>query len=303
MLQITCSIVLFRNPVQQVRKAIESFLSCTGNIKLYLVDNSGEDSRRYEFIHPRIEYIFTGKNIGFGAAHNLAIKKCLNTSSFHLILNPDIEFEPGTIEQIFRFMRQRTEIGLVMPKVLYPTGDLQFLCRRLPSPMDLVLRRFSPKPVKFLFRNVLDRYELKHKNYDDIMDIPNLCGCFMFVRIDVFKKIGLFDEQYFLYFEDTDLCRRINEHYRTVYYPQVSVIHQYARASYKNTKMLLHHLNSSVKYFNKWGWFRDSRRFIANRILSNGQPSKIDHVQAGNGVRERFRPHVARRSSASLNAL
>ncbi|MBA4166755.1 MAG: glycosyltransferase family 2 protein [Chitinophagaceae bacterium] len=268
MLEITCSIVLFRNPVEEVRKTIESFLSCTRNIKLYLVDNSGEDSLRYAFNYPRTEYIFTGRNLGFGAAHNLAIKKCIGKSNFHLILNPDIEFDMGTIEQIFQFMANRKEIGLVMPKVLYRSGDIQFLCRMLPAPADLIVRRFVPAPVKFLFKNLLDRYELKHRDYNSIMEIPNLCGCFMFVRTEVFETIGMFDEQYFLYFEDTDLCRRIHEQYRTVYYPKVSVIHGYARASYKDTKMLAHHLISSVRYFNKWGWFKDSRRILANNLLS-----------------------------------
>jgi len=273
MLEITCSIVLFRNPVEEVRKAIESFLSCTSNIKLYLVDNSCEDSLRYKFNYPRTEYIFTGRNLGFGAAHNLAIKKCIGNSKFHLILNPDVEFEQGTVEKIFEFMENRKSIGLVMPKVLHRSGDIQFLCRMLPAPVDLIMRRFLPEPVKFLFRKLLDRYELKHQDYNSIMEIPNLCGCFMFVRTEVFRKIGLFDEQYFLYFEDTDLCRRINEKYQTVYYPKVSVVHGYARASYKNLKMLSYHLTSSVKYFNKWGWFRDAHRMTVNNLLSRSLPN------------------------------
>ena len=267
MFEVTCSIVLYRNPAEQVRKAVESFLHCSGKIKLYLVDNSGEDTLRYEFIHPRIEYIFTGENLGFGAGHNLAIKKSLGESRFHLILNPDVEFKEGTIEQIFDFMKQRSDIGLVMPKVIYPSGQLQFLCRKLPAPADLIVRRFCPKPLKYFFKRLLDRYELKHMDYDSIMQIPNLCGCFMFVRTAVFEQVGMFDERFFLYFEDTDLCRRINEYYRTVYYPTVSVIHTYSRASYRDRKMLMHHLVSSIQYFNKWGWFNDSKRNLINNAL------------------------------------
>ena len=270
MLEITCSIVLYQNPIEEVRKAIESFLKCTRNIKLYLVDNSEDDSRRYEFVYPRTEYIYTGRNLGFGSGHNLAIKKCIGNSAFHLILNPDVEFEPGTLEQIYAFMNTRSEIGLVMPKVLYRSGDTQFLCRMLPAPRDLFMRRFFPGPVKTLFKSFMDKYELRHKDYDSIMEIPNLCGCFMFVRTDVFEKIGCFDEQYFLYFEDTDLCRRINEEYQTIYYPIVSVIHGYARASYKNAKLLVCHVRSGVQYFNKWGWFRDERRIAANNLVSEG---------------------------------
>lgn len=267
MFDISCSIVLYRNPVSEVRKAVESFLSCNLNTKLFLVDNSPEDSMRYEFQSPRIEYIFTGRNLGFGAGHNLAIRKCIGQSRFHLILNPDVEFGEGTISAILQFMSTRKQVGLVMPKVLYRSGDIQFQCKLLPSPADLFVRRFVPGPVKFLFRSVLDRYELKHHDYNSIMEIANLSGCFMCVRTDVFRKVGLFDEQYFLYFEDTDLSRRINEHYQTVYYPRVSVVHGYRRASHRVPVLFMHHLLSSVKYFNKWGWFVDSRRVALNAPL------------------------------------
>ena len=270
MIDISCSIVLFHNPVDEIRKAIESFLSCPKNIKLYLVDNSREDTLRYEFISPQIEYIFNGRNLGYGAAHNLAIEKARGESKYHLVLNPDVEFDPKILTGLFNFMEQRESIGLVMPKVLYRNGEIQYLCKKLPSPTDLFLRRFIPPPAKFLFKKILEGYELKNKDYDSPMDIPNLSGCFMFIRTKVFSEIGLFDEQYFLYLEDTDLCRRINNHYRTVYYPRVSIIHGYNKASYKSFKLLRYHLVSSIKYFNKWGWFNDRMRILINRsVIAN----------------------------------
>jgi len=269
MIEISCSIVLFHNSVDEIKKPIESFLSCNKQIKLYLVDNSAEDTLRYQFISPQIEYIFNGKNLGYGAGHNIAIEKIKNRSLYHIILNPDIEFNPGILDGLFAFMQQHKDIGLVMPKVLYKSGEVQYLCKRLPSPGDLFLRRFIPGPVKFIFKKLLAAYEMRHKDYDSIMEVPNLSGCFMFVRTEVFSKVGLFDERYFLYLEDTDLCRRINEYYRTVYYPIESIIHGYRRASYKSIRLLTHHIRSSIRYFNKWGWFSDRKRLLINKAVDN----------------------------------
>ena len=268
MTEISCSIVLYHNPPEEIRKAVESFLSCSKRIKLYLVDNSQDDSLRYQFISPQIEYIFNGKNLGYGAAHNLAIEKARKNSLYHLVMNPDIEFKPETIDRLFDFMELNPEVGLVMPKVLYPNGSVQYLCKRVPTPTDLILRRFVPGAIKFLFRKNLSAYELRDKDYDSIMEVPNLSGCFMFIRTEVFGNVGLFDERYFLYLEDTDLCRRITEHYPTVYYPLENIIHGYGRASYKSFKLLSHHLSSSIKYFNKWGWFNDKRRTTINKSIN-----------------------------------
>ncbi len=273
MIDISCSIVLYHSSVDEIRKPIESFLSSTRSVKLYLVDNSADDSLRFEFNSPQIEYIFSGRNIGYGSGHNLAIEKARGNSKYHLVLNPDVEFNPEILSRLFKYMEQNEDIGLVMPKVLYMSGEMQYLCKTLPSPSDLFARRFIPGPAKFLFKNYLERYELKHKDYNSIMEVPNLSGCFMFIRTAVFAEVGAFDEQYFMYLEDTDLCRRINEQYRTVYYPLVSIVHAYSKASYKNPKLLTYHIGSSIKYFNKWGWFKDRKRELINKsAISNTLP-------------------------------
>jgi len=277
MIQISCSIVLFNNPVNELRKTIESFLHCQKNIKLYLVDNSKEDSLRYVFNSPQIEYIFSGKNLGYGGGHNVAIQNAKNRSRYHLVLNPDIEFSPGVLEELYAFMQLNQDVGLVMPKVLYPNGKIQYLCKKFPSPADLFFRRFIPNAYKkSICGKKLDLYELRDKDYDSIMEVPNLSGCFMFMRSDVFNKVGTFDERFFLYLEDTDMCRRINQQYRTIYYPLVSIVHQYGKGSYKNFKLFVHHLISALKYFNKWGWFSDGYRSKINEIITKGRIGGCD---------------------------
>jgi GT2 family glycosyltransferase len=288
MIEVSCSIVLFHNPVDEITKAVESFLNSTKNVKLYLVDNSADDSLRFIFESYPVEYIYNGRNLGYGKAHNIAIQKSINVSNYHLILNPDVEFEPGVLSRLSKFMEQHDDIGLIMPKILYVNGDMQYLCKMLPSPAHLFVRRFIPGPFKLLFKKILDKYELKNKDYNSIMETPNLSGCFMFIRTSVFNEIGMFDERYFLYFEDTDLCRRISEQYRTVYYPRVSIVHGYSKASYKSFKLMKLHLTSSIKYFNKWGWFNDRKRVLINTSILNNSyglkrklPLRTDFAVAG----------------------
>lgn len=266
MISIAGSIVLYNNKIQIVQKTINCFLNTNLSIKLYIVDNS--DDKKY--IVPedeRIEYISNNKNVGFGAGHNIAIKKSLNDSKYHLILNPDIYFQGGVLEKLYAFMEANNEAGLVMPKICYLDGSTQYLCKLLPTPLDLIGRRLNFKILKILLKNRFDRYELKFTGYDKIIDVPYLSGCFMFIRNEVFKKIGLFDENFFMYLEDIDLSRRIHRYYRTVYYPEVTVYHEHEKGSYKNFRLLKYHILSAIQYFNKWGWVFDKEREVVNKKI------------------------------------
>ena len=151
-----------------------------------------------------------------------------------------------------------------MPKVLYPDGRLQPLCKLLPAPQTLIKRRFFSF-YKSSLENENYRYELRFSGYDKIMDVPFLSGCFMFLRTEALKKVGLFDERFFLYTEDVDLSRRIHKHYRTVYFPQTSIYHYHQRGSYRNIWLMWCNIKSAVRYFNKWGWVNDSEREFFNQ--------------------------------------
>jgi len=161
-------------------------------------------------------------------------------------------------------MEQQPDIGTVMPKILYNQGEIQRLCKLLPGPINLLGRRFAGASK---WGKALDAYyELSDFNYDYVLDVPNLSGCFMFVRTAILKKIDGFDPRYFMYLEDVDLVRRIGEHARTVFYPFVSVYHGYQKGSYANARLMRIHIQSAIKYFNKWGWFIDSDRRKLNKI-------------------------------------
>ena len=161
-------------------------------------------------------------------------------------------------------MEEHPEAGLAMPKVLYPNGAFQPLCKLLPTPLNLATRRFMPFKSGFL-RRINDYYEMKFSQYTKVMNVPFLSGCFMFIRTAALKETGLFDERFFLYAEDTDLSRRIHRHYKTLFFPSAQIYHTHARGSYKDLMLTWYNLRSAIQYFNKWGWFIDKERSIVNQ--------------------------------------
>lgn len=210
-------------------------------------------------------YRRAGANRGYGAGHNIAIRQVLDEAQFHFVLNPDVYFEPEELEKMLRFMHSDPSIGQLMPKVIYPDGSPQYLCKLVPSPADLFLRRFAIGPLKRIADQRSALFELRHTNYDKIMNVPYLSGCFMLFRTSALRHVGLFDERFFMYPEDIDITRRMHAEFRTVFFPGATVVHDHAKESYRSFRALRVHVWNSIKYFNKWGWIRDAQRARFNR--------------------------------------
>ena len=266
-MKLSASIVLYQTDLTPLKKVIDSYFACkSGALQLFLVDNSPTDMlKSVVTMYPdkEIHYIFNNENIGYGKAHNIAIKKSMEQGlPYHIVLNPDIVIQEGSLEKLTHYMNKHPEVGNIMPEIIYPDGQLQYLCKLLPSPIDLIFRRFIP------FKKWRDKsnqkYELHSFRYDKKINIPNLSGCFMFLRTKALEKVGLFDENIFMYLEDIDLNRRIHRAYKTIFFPEAVVVHEYQKASYKNIKLLKAHIKSAIYYFNKYGWFFDKERKIVN---------------------------------------
>ncbi len=267
--QINASIVLYHNTKEQLLKAINSFLNTSLHVRLYLIDNSSNDDlKELALVDERIEYIFNNANLGYGKAHNIAMRKSIaDDVPYHVVLNPDIYFDEGVLENLFDYMQSNRDVGHLMPKVLYPDKKLQNLCKLLPTPLDLFARRFIP--IKSIVDKINNRYQLDFFNYDEVAEIPFLSGCFMFLRTDVLKQDCLFDENFFMYLEDADLTRRISQVARTIFYPNVFIYHEYQRGAHTSKKLLWFFIKSTFTYFNKYGWFIDDYRKVTNEKTLN----------------------------------
>jgi hypothetical protein len=265
----SASIVLYKTTFSSIQNLINSILN-SGKIELlYLIDNSAIDEKFLEILDDRIKYEKSNKNIGFGAAHNLAIKKAYELGSeLHFIINPDITLNHDTISGLIESMNSDTSIGLMMPTILNSDGSIQYLPKLLPSPLSILARKINFK-LPFLKRYVF-KYELRNLPSAGLFDIPIVSGCFSVIRREAIQQIGSFDERYFLYFEDWDLSRRVSTKFRTVINTSINVTHDYNSAANKQFKLFYIYITSALKYFKKWGFFLDSyRRRINNKTLSS----------------------------------
>lgn len=247
----------------EVNPLLEELLQVADLHCVYVVDNSPADNRQYVKKDDKVKYIFTGRNLGYGRAHNIALRESIyDKIPFHLVINSDILVKAEDIDLLRRFMQSNPMVGQLMPRVIGPQNELQHLCKLLPAPLDVFGRRFLPKRW---MRKRNARYELHDADYTRPMNIPYLSGCFMLLRTEAALKARLFDERYFMYPEDIDLTRTIHRDYLTLYYPAVTIVHNHRRASYKSLKMLWIHAVNMCRYFNKWGWFFDPERSRYNR--------------------------------------
>lgn len=271
---ITASIVTYKHTFEDIKLLVQSIIS-SPIIILYIIDHSPEKcvSTLQEDItaylteqNALIKLIYIRQeNKGYSGGHNLALQDAIkHGASYHLVVNPDVYFDRKVIPAIFTYMEENPDVGQLMPKVLYATGELQRLCKLIPEPMDLLGRFILPN---FFLESRNKKFELADTGYKKIMNVPYLSGCFMFFRLSALQDVGLMDEHFFMYAEDIDITRRIHEKYKTIYYPKVSITHLFNRADRRSMKLLCIHIVNIIKYFNKWGWFKDEKRDFYNKQL------------------------------------
>lgn len=265
---IAVSIVLYCTDAEELSLCLGDLSKC-GVKRVYLIDNSPTSQLQVfaeRYSHIVAEYIHMESNVGYGAAHNVALRRSMSERrEYHLVLNSDIRVpEASALREIVDFMNRNPHVGLLSPRMEYPDGRLQYNVRMLPSPANMVMRRFMPKRIG---RKLDSQYQLEFWNHNTEENIPYHQGSFMFLRVDALYKVGLFDERFFMYPEDIDLSRRIHREYQTLYWPRVTVVHAHRAASYKSLRMMWIHAWNMVKYFFKWGWIIDRERKSINASL------------------------------------
>lgn len=252
MKDISITIVAYHG-TEDVKNAVHSIEKHTSqNIQkvIYIVDNGEkEDGQLQELqsIYDDVEYVFAGKNLGFGGGHNLVLNRL--DSKYHAIVNPDILLETDAFSDLIAFMKNDT-IGMCVPRLYDENHELLSVYRRDLTVFDMFIRMFLKKG----FRKRQAYHTMQDMNYEAEFDVPFAQGSFLLIRTELFREIGGFDERFFLYMEDADLCKRVREKARLVYCPSASVIHKWERGSHKNKKLFQLHLKSMFAYFSKWGW-------------------------------------------------
>lgn len=263
---ITISIVTYKHSLLDLESTLKSVEKISIDYKLFIIDNSPTDELMVLANDERVVYCFNDKNIGFGAAHNIAIKKAMEIGSkYHLVLNPDVYFDEGVLETIIEFMDSNIKVGLLMPEILYPNGEIQYLPKLLPTPWNMIKRKLPLFNAAKL--NLTNKYELRFVKEKQVIEVPLISGCFSFFRTSIFENIGFYDDRFFMYFEDVDIARRVNKFYKTVFFQKASIYHCYERGAHKSWRLLFIFLMSFIRYFNKWGWIFDKDRIKVNKVI------------------------------------
>ncbi|MFH0814748.1 MAG: glycosyltransferase family 2 protein [Candidatus Falkowbacteria bacterium] len=246
---------LIKNCVQWLKEA-----AIAEPFEIVVVDNNSQDcAEEYlKEIHPEIRYIQNGENIGMGAGTNIGINAA--KGEFILLMNPDIFVFPGAIDKMLEYLKAHNDVGIIAPQLLNPDGSLQYSCYKLHKLLTPLCRRTILGKTK-LGKRELARFLMIDWDHNDTRDIDWAQGSCWLARKDVLMEAGLFDEQFFMYFEDADLCRRIWQMgKRVVYFPDAKVIHLHRRQSADKggaraifDKLTREHIKSWIKYIKKHG--------------------------------------------------
>ena len=202
-----------------------------------------------------LKFIDCGKNTGFSAASNKGAG--LATGRYLLFLNPDTELTYGVSHfiEVIDFYREKSnkeKIGALGVKTINPDGSIQFSCRSFPTLARQFYESFSLHKI-FKRSRVFGAYFMTYSDHDKDMEVDWLSGSFIMIEKSIFDKIGCFDEDYFIYSEDTDLCLRLKRKgFKNYYYSRYKIIHSDAGIASKNMPLRESQIGKSrKKYFLK----------------------------------------------------
>ncbi len=236
-----------QNLLHSIKKAAAAL-----NYEIIVVDNASDDGS-VELLQekfPGINLIVNKENLGFGRANNIGLS--VAKGDYLLLLNPDTLVGEDTFKEMISFFKKTPQAGLAGCKILNPDGTLQLACRRsFPGPWTSFckvtgLSSFFPNSRLFA------RYNLTYLDENKTYEVDAISGSFMMMRRDVYQKVGGFDEQFFMYGEDLDLCYRIQkEGYKVYYVHNTQIIHYKGestkRSSLDETKIFYDAMHLFVK--------------------------------------------------------
>lgn len=228
--------------------------------EIIVVDNNSDDQIE-EIItwqYPNVIFIKSKVNRGMGAGNNLGLRRA--RGRYVVIMNPDTLAFPDTFTSLIAFMEKNPKVGIVGPQQFNPDQTIQESRYRFPKILTLLARRTFLGRFDF-GKKAIAHFLMKEIDFSTTVEVDWLLGSCLCLRSRALQDVGYFDERFFLYFEDTDLCRRFWEkNWKVVYYPGARIIHNHIRASARQPwyGFFLHqasryHLRSWLRYLLKWG--------------------------------------------------
>lgn len=251
-------LVAFHPAAREVARLQACLGQLSDGISYGVVVNDHHPGEAVDALRDRAEFFLTNRhNPGYGSAVNQAISHLSGKGhlpSYAAALNTDLSWQSGTFERLLSWLEQHKEVSLAVPRIVDAQGTAQRLCKRNPTVLAMLSRRFVPTWAKPRWLIRYDSwYVMGDHDYGAVFDVPYLSGCCMLMRSEAFLKVGGFDERFFLYLEDADLTRRMASEGRCVHLPVVEVVHAWGRGNYASMRLMLVNLVSSWRYFRRWG--------------------------------------------------
>jgi N-acetylglucosaminyl-diphospho-decaprenol L-rhamnosyltransferase len=229
---------------------LKSLAEQGGGLEVVVVDNASSDGSA-EMVpeqFPSVRLIRNKENRGFGAAANEGI--AVTTAPYVLSLNPDTVLKPGAVEALAGYLDDHSEVGAVGPKIVRPDGSLDLAARRsFPSPAVALLRltllsRLFPRSRR------LARYNLTHRSPEVAQEIDSGTGACLMFRRQALDQVGVYDEAFFMYGEDLDLCFRLKvAGWKVMYWPQAVVTHYNGQSSRQRSSAMIREFHRSMWIF------------------------------------------------------
>ena len=261
-MELSACIVVY-NGADEALRAAQTVLDCTRRhpLTLYLVDNASPDGSGQCLakaatdgtLHIRedqkVEVLCRTENGGFGTGHNTVLPELAST--YHFILNPDIQLMADTLSDLADWMARHPDAVMARPGLVFPDGRPQRLPLRRCALRPMVYRQLSF--LKF-WEKYNEQYLMADKDLTKPTEIEFCTGSFSAVRTAEFKAVGGFDEHYFMYVEDADLTQKMRTTGKAYLVPQYTAIHAWHRAAHRSLKPFLWQAGSLLRYFSKWGF-------------------------------------------------
>lgn len=250
MYDVSMSIVSYnnKNDIKNLLNSFYKYASRKLSYKIYIINNSQGEKIDELNEYQNVEVIQLSRNLGFGKGHNAVLKQL--DSKYHAIINPDILFGEEIFEKIIVFFEKHQDIGMVVPLLTDEQRKILPVYRRELTVWDLTIRMVFKK----WFKKRQAWHTMQEMDYTKPFEVENAQGSFLVIKTALYKLLEGFDDRYFMYAEDADLTKRVNEVSKTVMYPEVSAIHKWEKESHRNFKLTRIHMASLAKYFWKWGF-------------------------------------------------
>jgi len=219
--------------------------------QVVVVDNAspGRDVEEMRGVFPGVAFQLNDRNLGFAAACNQGI--CRTASPYCLLLNPDAVLDGEALGALERCLAELPEAGAAAPRLINSDGSLQWSCRRFPTLRAVLVRGAR---LEELWPGPVDAYLMRDWDHGHRAPVDWALGACLLLRRVAVEQVGLLDEDYFLYYEDTDLCRRLGLAGWPVYYEPAAVVqHEHRResAGLVPGRPARAHLRSLVRLFRK----------------------------------------------------